>query len=542
MSLTQKQLSEMNEDQLRTSILLPLFKAMGFLDVHHYHGGTLELGKDIVMWKPGDIDERVNYGVVVKASKITGRASGSSSAAEVRFQIEQCFSKPYSDPVTAQEQKINRCFVVSSKKITKEALNAIEGVLEESNLKNVTTFVNGDKLWELIEEYLPQRAVWEQLRQVQRVFDEANPHYRITVRTTKTGPKLSIEPKSPDSETKHPISITGQFTFPETAEGQKMREAFDRHIKTGSPVTLTKEYIDHISIPDFLVPFLDPSGRGVSKLSLGSQRSHQTLLLKIVAEGDDGKVATLEYIHLEVMQAGTEEVTFANDRQPVPWKCQLVFNTKKKQFSFRYTVEFEAVYVKRALEAFQFQKIVSDGCVLKIEHLDTGFEMQKQKIPPGEITVPDPFWGELFEKLVFIQQKTQVPLILPNRELTDEDFRSIWIITEILKTGRGLFAPGVYTIETDMKTAQMVLETFEGGELMPVSFGGIEAPISVLDIPIPLGPTNLNFEQAYIAEETLSALRDTLSTAKPEDAIKIHFTSSEGSKVRAEFLNWVPSE
>jgi hypothetical protein len=50
------------EDQLQKEVLVPLFNAMGFKDVT-IHQGRSELGKDIVMWKPGDLGERVNYAV-----------------------------------------------------------------------------------------------------------------------------------------------------------------------------------------------------------------------------------------------------------------------------------------------------------------------------------------------------------------------------------------------------------------------------------------------------------------------------------------------
>ncbi|MGE0827643.1 MAG: restriction endonuclease, partial [Candidatus Binatia bacterium] len=141
----------MKEDELRTDVLIPLFRAMGFQDVHHHHGGSGERGKDIIMWRPEGLRERVNYAVVAKADKISGKTSGNSSIGEVRFQIEQCFNEPYADPRTTKEEKIERCWVVSSKDIKKEAKEAIKGNLEKSNLDKITDFIDGDQLWELIE-------------------------------------------------------------------------------------------------------------------------------------------------------------------------------------------------------------------------------------------------------------------------------------------------------------------------------------------------------------------------------------------------------
>ena len=94
MALTRSELAAFNESELRLRVLIPLFKAMGFRDVHHYHGGSQEHGKDIVMWESDRLRERVNYAVVAKATTISGQTSGNSSAAEVRFQTEQCFNIP----------------------------------------------------------------------------------------------------------------------------------------------------------------------------------------------------------------------------------------------------------------------------------------------------------------------------------------------------------------------------------------------------------------------------------------------------------------
>jgi hypothetical protein len=53
-------LQSLNESELRENILIPLFKKMGYKDVRHWHGGILEQGKDSVMWKEGNLGERLN--------------------------------------------------------------------------------------------------------------------------------------------------------------------------------------------------------------------------------------------------------------------------------------------------------------------------------------------------------------------------------------------------------------------------------------------------------------------------------------------------
>jgi len=65
--LTRDSLRGMKEAQLKDEVAIPLLRAMGFKDVFSFHGGEGELGKDIVCWKLGDLDNRVNYAIVLKA-------------------------------------------------------------------------------------------------------------------------------------------------------------------------------------------------------------------------------------------------------------------------------------------------------------------------------------------------------------------------------------------------------------------------------------------------------------------------------------------
>src|SRR6266511_232462 len=246
MAFTKQQLAEMKERALQSDVLIPLFRAIGFRDVQLYHGGPLEQGKDIVMWRPESLRDRVNYGVVVKTGKISGKTTTSSSAGEVLTQIQQCFDNPYSDIISSQERRIDRCFVVCSGDIPKEAYNAIAGTLRKSNYDKLTDFINGEKLWSLIEEYMPEVAVLEDLDRVRKRLDSLDPHYSL-VPDADGG--LIIRGKYPEVEKEHPITISGKFVFPKTPEGKTMREQFIKLFKTGAPVLNSLMNCSRIVLP-----------------------------------------------------------------------------------------------------------------------------------------------------------------------------------------------------------------------------------------------------------------------------------------------------
>src|SRR5688500_6412551 len=113
MRFTKAEFLSMKEDALRERVLVPLFRAMGFRDVNLHHG-SIEFGKDIVMWKLGELSVRVNYAVVAKRGKISGRTSGSSSAAEVCSQVRKSFGAAFSDARTGERISVNHVYVVAS--------------------------------------------------------------------------------------------------------------------------------------------------------------------------------------------------------------------------------------------------------------------------------------------------------------------------------------------------------------------------------------------------------------------------------------------
>jgi len=175
---TKKQVQDMIEKDLRKQVLIPLLQAMQFQGVHEYHG-TTEFGKDIVCWDTDKLNSRENLALVVKATAVSGQ---SNASADIENQVRQCFSKPYIDPITGAEEWVNRCWVVSNKPISSNAVDLIKaGIGHAVYAKNVT-FVDVDKLWELIEEHMPLQASLQKLEDVRQDYETLDTHYRLETR------------------------------------------------------------------------------------------------------------------------------------------------------------------------------------------------------------------------------------------------------------------------------------------------------------------------------------------------------------------------
>jgi hypothetical protein len=149
---------DMSEEQFRTAVLIPLFEAMGFHNVYHYHGGIGEKGKDIVMWKTGNMGQREDYAVVAKVGKITATpGTRKGSAGEIADQIRQCFNHPYTDKISGEAKSIQWVLVATNGPISKDSIETIRGLIKEH--ARYTNFYPGDEIKKLSEQFLPKHAL-----------------------------------------------------------------------------------------------------------------------------------------------------------------------------------------------------------------------------------------------------------------------------------------------------------------------------------------------------------------------------------------------
>jgi len=215
--VSQADLKKLNEAQLREQVLVPLFRAMRFQGVHHYHGGDQERGKDIVMWLPQPVGDRLNYAVVAKAKKISGRASRSNrrseSAAEVAFQVSQCFGEPFQDPITADPVFVDRVFVVSSHEINKQAIAAIMAGVSP-HVQRFVSFLGGDELWTRVQRHLPLVSTMGRLEEIRQEFENASEHHRIEMALRDGIVLLSAKPKHARAHEAEPLNFRLKLDLP----------------------------------------------------------------------------------------------------------------------------------------------------------------------------------------------------------------------------------------------------------------------------------------------------------------------------------------
>ncbi|MFY9554093.1 MAG: hypothetical protein WAV47_05165, partial [Blastocatellia bacterium] len=120
-------------------------------------------------------------------------------------QIQQCLGKVVLDHITTEPHQIRQVYVVSSKEVTKEAIEHIEAALSATRLNLIVQFIDGEKLWELIENHMSERTVLYKLNQIKQICDEADEYYRIVPILSGDAISLTIQPKDPTAALDHPL-------------------------------------------------------------------------------------------------------------------------------------------------------------------------------------------------------------------------------------------------------------------------------------------------------------------------------------------------
>lgn len=546
MQLTRQMFDLMNEVPLQKEVLIPLFRAMGFRDVKHYHGGPNELGKDIVMWREEELRERVNYGVVVKAEKITGQASGAkNSANEVLFQVMQAFNEPYPDLSTGEEQTIHRCLVVSSKEVSKEAINAIKGTLRKDNLDKITTFIDGETLWGLIEKYTPEKGVLEDMQsaksRLEGLLEEhgLSEHFHLVADTEGV---FELRLKHPEALKEHPLSFPVKFKFDTNKEeGRAALEEFKRALATGGLINLKSPYVAGFQMPDFMERLFGFTPESM-EVTIGQVPAFKDAV-KMVIECDDGERAQVDCLLLENVQSGPEQMTLSNERQEAsPWKLTVRVDRVNHQSQFTVNFNPAGFNVKQGLDGYRFLRAMSKGGHFVIESYANGFHLGEQQIAAGAHPAPDAAWVELCEEMLFIQKKTYTLLKCPDK-VSNTDAQLVFALANVLRTGHAQVESAPWEVRLPAAHARRVLEDFGDGtpRRLIIDYDPNQI-VEVFGVGVPLGPVVYRCDEALMTNEDAEALRSAIEAGGGEETFTARITPAGGQPFEAIYLAWAPAE
>lgn len=139
-----------DEREFTISIVIPLLRKLGFLNVRYNHGKR-EFGRDVVFARFTEFGDLEFWGAQVKYGNVSGEAN--SEIDDVIGQLDDAFKMPFYDIYTHKRQHISKLLVVVSGKFTENAVEKICEKIESAAIKNNLVFLDGEKIATLAERF-----------------------------------------------------------------------------------------------------------------------------------------------------------------------------------------------------------------------------------------------------------------------------------------------------------------------------------------------------------------------------------------------------
>jgi hypothetical protein len=385
-------------------------------------------------------------------------------------------------------------------------------------------------------------GVVEKLEEIQKELDKASPHYRLVVNSSG---EFTVQPKHPKAIKEEPLKISSRFEFPDTPEGREMRDKLERTMATGEPITIPKEYIKYLKLPEVFSPLINTAGEGIETVTIGGFVPPRFIPVKLLLKADDGEEFELDYIQLETAHGDVEKIILTNNNQPVPWKITLILNLQEGTLNFNYAVNYTGLTAKRELDAMRFTDALAKGGTLDIIHLDTGFTFQTLKVAPGVIAPTERNLLKLVEKVAFIQGKARVPIVIrggtEQEPIGREEIGVVYETAQKLETGRAILSVRSWQTYVDIDLARKLIELFDQRRPIALSSSFEDETVSIFGKEVHLGLVVFTCERTIMTEEDLSILEAAVS-ANQTNSILARFTPFEESPMLAHYPKWLPPD
>ena len=383
----------------------------------------------------------------------------------------------------------------------------------------------------------------EQAKWLAAIQTVQNPYFDYKIeKVAEQELQIGVFEKYPGALGDRPVTLSGAFKFDQSSEGQAAWQAVEAAIKTGAPAEIDSRFFGGFDIPDFVSGlFAHSEGQfTTSKITIGPVVGDERLIAKIsVLDRDNNSLAEIPYVDFQVVQAGTEEITYSNEEQAIPLRIQLRLNLEKKTSSISIQLgDSVGLNVVQIRNFFRIQRALAAGSWFQITDLDTGFSIMRDRIPNEAIPDPEGAWEQIMEGLAFVQERTK-NVIRWTGQITQADLQILARIIEVIRNGRLYQEVQALHFPTDKTGAQGLADAFAASEQISLSFHLPENSVRLLGTELPLGPATALFPNLRVGEETLQRLEDLEQL--PDDAVLQMRLDVEEPGVVVLYHDWLPT-
>lgn len=207
----------------------------------------------------------------------------------------------------------------------------------------------------------------------------------------------------------------------------------------------------------------------------------------VVLNENDRLLFELPYdIVFQAAQAGTEEVTYSNEEQDIPYRVKLRLNFKDQEGSLTIHLDFVGRNVVQIRNFLQIQPALAQGGRPILRFPDTGLDLPFE-FPADSMFVLQEDFVNIINDLAFIQKKTGQIILWPG-EISSDEMQTVHRILKILKTGHALIKMPELHLDLDKTRIQALAKALEDKKAIQFSFEVQDYQTDLLGTRLSLGP------------------------------------------------------
>jgi hypothetical protein len=206
--------------------------------------------------------------------------------------------------------------------------------------------------------------------------------------------------------------------------------------ETGKAVSIPAEFVREISMPSFLKVLLGDADLQTKELRISSVPIAKALQVQMDVSCEDGERFVRSHLSLRIARGGTRQITLVNDGEYDPFDIELVLNRDPDTLHFSIRQRDTELNAVQYLELLKLFTCLSKSARIHLTNLQDGIVFLETDKTQGGVEQPDPQVVTLVSQLATIQRETKTPLMVPEREITREEARAIFLTYQAITTGR----------------------------------------------------------------------------------------------------------
>lgn len=356
---------------------------------------------------------------------------------------------------------------------------------------------------------------------------------------SNTDEKLSITVREryPGATKDKPVESKVTFKFDESLEAQAALESLQRALKTGEPAIIDSRFFEGFKVPEVFSCLFSEDDWHPSQLEIKSAKTDRKENVRLsIIDGTNKVLYELPFLEFKIVQAGTEEITFSNEQQDIPFKVKARINKVENTSYVSLHATFEKPSVKDIQSVLKFKQALACGAWIRFTNLVTGSSGQ-DKIPSIWIEKIAPQLIEFVDDLVSIQEITKQQILWPDILAPGENLFAKEVL-RLLKTGQVINKLPNLSLEIEKRFAKNIVDDFLSGRFPPLRYTYGTSNVNILGNTLTLGPCTILVSKYKPNELTIKKLQE-LESLPDESRVCVEI-SIEDPGIQCYYHDWLP--